>query len=293
MKAYQDLLTHILTNGTDKGDRTGTGTRSVFGYQMRFNLEEGFPLLTTKDMGGPRWEGIKRELKWFLDGNTDLSYLLEHSINIWNPDAYRDYKSKGGTKDIHDFLMDVFDYGYDLGPIYGKQWRSWSGIDDGNEYTLDQISSVIEEIKANPDSRRLLVSAWRPDQIHAMALPPCHVLFQFYVVDGKLSCQLYQRSGDVFLGVPYNIASYALLTHMVAHVTGLGVGEFIHTLGDAHIYNNHLTQCQEQVSREPKPLPTLVIGRNVKHIDDFEPEDFTLNGYDPHPAIKGKVSVGQ
>lgn len=264
MKQYLDLLEHVLTNGTEKHDRTGTGTKSVFGYQMRFNLEEGFPLLTTKKL---HLRSIIYELLWFLRGDTNVKYLHDNKVTIWDEWARED-----GS----------------LGPIYGKQWRSW-GCGDGKE--VDQIANVIEQIKRNPDSRRLLVSAWNVGEVEAMALPPCHIIFQFYVADGRLSCQLYQRSADIFLGVPFNIASYSLLTMMIAQVCGLKPGDFVHTLGDAHIYLNHLEQCRLQLTREPRPLPTMRINPERKGINDFVFEDFTLENYNPHPHIKGEVSV--
>ncbi len=264
MKQYLDLLTHILENGTDKADRTGTGTRSVFGYQMRFNLEEGFPLLTTKKL---HLKSIIYELLWFLKGDTNARYLQDHGVRIWN-----EWADPDGN----------------LGHIYGYQWRSWPGYD--GEF-IDQISEAVETIKNNPDSRRIIVSAWNVADLRRMNLPPCHAFFQFYVADGRLSLQLYQRSADSFLGVPFNIASYALLTMMMAQVCGLRPGDFIHTLGDAHIYNNHFEQVREQLSRDPRPLPRMVLNPEVKSIFDFKYEDFTLEGYDPHPHIKATVSV--
>ncbi|MCM2353427.1 MAG: thymidylate synthase [Pseudobdellovibrio sp.] len=264
MKQYHDLLKHVLNEGTVKSDRTGTGTISVFGYQMRFDLQKGFPLLTTKKL---HTRSIFHELLWFLKGETNIKYLKENKVSIW--DEWADEQGE-------------------LGPVYGKQWRSWEAADGT---TIDQISNVIEEIKKNPDSRRLLVVAFNPSDISKMALPPCHAFFQFYVADGKLSCQLYQRSADIFLGVPFNIASYALLVHMVAQVCNLEVGEFIHTLGDAHIYSNHLEQVKLQLSRECRPLPKLKLNPNVKNIFDFKYEDIEITGYDPHPAIKGEVAV--
>ncbi len=291
MEQYLTLLKHILDNGTFKSDRTGTGTISVFGYQMRFDLQKGFPLLTTKKVF---LKGIIHELIWFLQGDTNLRYLAKNNVHIWDAWPYKKYKNsnefKGET--IEEFAKKVAEndefakkYG-ELGPVYGKQWRNF------NEY--DQIKWVIEEIKKNPDSRRLIVSAWNPPEIEEMAkagLPPCHTLFQFYVINGRLSCQLYQRSADVFLGVPFNIASYALLTMMVAHVTNLKLGDFVHTFGDAHIYSNHIEQVKLQLSREPKKLPIMKINNDVKSIFDFKFEDFELIGYDPHPAIKGDVAV--
>ena len=264
MKQYLDLLSHIMEHGTQKSDRTGTGTRSVFGYQMRFNLADGFPLLTTKKL---HLKSIIHELLWFLKGDTNAKYLQENGVRIWN-----EWADENG----------------DLGHIYGYQWRSWPDYNGGH---IDQISEVIETIKNNPDSRRIIVSAWNVADLPNMNLPPCHAFFQFYVADGKLSLQLYQRSADTFLGVPFNIASYALLLMMVAQVTGLEVGDFVHTLGDAHIYNTHFEQIQEQLSREPRRLPRMVINPEVKNIFDFKYEDFTLEDYDPHPHIKGIVAV--
>lgn len=263
-KQYVELCRHILDNGVQKQDRTRTGTISVFGYQMRFDLSEGFPLLTTKKL---HVKSIIHELLWFLKGDTNIRYLNENGVTIWD-----EWADENG----------------DLGPIYGKQWRSWP---NGKGENIDQIAQVVEQIKHNPDSRRLIVSAWNVANIDEMALPPCHCLFQFYVTDGKLSCQLYQRSADVFLGLPFNIASYSLLTHMIAHVTELEVGEFVHTLGDAHIYSNHIEQIKTQIEREPRKLPTLKIKRNVTDIDDFTFDDFEIIGYNPHPHIKGKVAV--
>ncbi|MBR2077010.1 MULTISPECIES: thymidylate synthase [Exiguobacterium] len=264
MKQYHDLCRHILDQGVVKEDRTGTGTTSVFGYQMRFNLQEGFPLITTKKL---HIRSIIHELLWFISGETNVRYLQDNGVRIWN-----EWADEEGN----------------LGPVYGSQWRSFPRPDGSS---VDQLAQVIEQIKTNPDSRRLIVSAWNPGQLDEMALPPCHLLFQFYVADGKLSCQLYQRSADTFLGVPFNIASYALLTHMVAHVTGLEVGDFVHTLGDAHIYHNHLEQVELQLSRDPRPLPQLKIVRDVSSIESFRFEDFEILGYDPHPHIKGEVSV--
>lgn len=297
---YLKLCQRILDEGVRKEDRTGTGTLSVFGHQMRFNLAEGFPLLTTKRLP---MRVIFEELRWFLTGSTYLDDLLRANVNIWNADAYRDYKAHMSQNFPHmtvasegEFLETARDFGYDLGPIYGHQWRSWTHRYPGQyemetEY-IDQIAKVIESIRTNPDSRRHIVSAWNVADLDDMALPPCHVMFQFYVADGKLSCQLYQRSGDVFLGVPFNIASYALLTHMIATSTGLEVGEFIHTIGDAHIYLNHVDQVKEQLSREPRPLPKLELLRTYKDPKSYRWEHIELNGYDPHPTIKGKVSVG-
>ncbi len=264
MKQYLDLCRRILAEGTVKQDRTGTGTISVFGHQMRFDLREGFPLLTTKKL---HTKSIIHELLWFLKGDTNVRYLQENGVRIWN-----EWADENG----------------ELGPVYGKQWRSFAGPDGK---TVDQIQWVVNEIKRNPDSRRLVVSAWNPAELDKMALPPCHVLFQFYVADGRLSCQLYQRSGDTFLGVPFNIASYALLTHMVAHVTGLEPGEFVHTLGDAHLYLNHVEQVKLQLTREPLPLPQLRLNPAVTSIFDFTFDDIEIVGYEAHPHIKGEVSV--
>ncbi len=264
MKVYLDLIQRVLNEGFEKKDRTGTGTISVFGHQMRFNLEEGFPLLTTKKM---HLKSIIYELLWFLKGSTNVKYLQDNGVRIWNEWAKEDGE---------------------LGPIYGYQWRSWPDNKGGN---IDQIKQVIESIKNNPDSRRHIVSAWNAGQIDEMQLPPCHILFQFYVADGKLSCQLYQRSADIFFGLPINIASYALLTMMIAQVTGLKPGEFVHTLGDAHIYTNHIEQVNLQITRKPYSLPTMNINPDVKSIDDFEYEDFELTDYQSHPLIKGIISV--
>ncbi|QDK38977.1 thymidylate synthase [Bdellovibrio sp. NC01] len=264
MKQYHDLIKFVLENGNKKSDRTGTGTVSVFGYQMRYNLEEGFPLVTTKKL---HTRSIFHELLWFLKGDTNISYLKENKVSIWD-----EWADENGN----------------LGPVYGKQWRSWETADGR---TIDQITNVIEQIKKNPDSRRLLVVAFNPGDVDKMALPPCHAFFQFYVANGKLSCQLYQRSADIFLGVPFNIASYALLTHMIAQVCGLGVGDFVHTLGDAHLYSNHLEQAQLQLTRDFRPLPQLKLNPNIKNIFDFTYEDIEIVGYDPHPAIKAEVAV--
>lgn len=264
MKQYHDLLRHVLENGVKKEDRTGTGTISVFGYQLRCNLEEGFPLLTTKKL---HTKSIIHELLWFLKGETNTKYLKDNGVSIWD-----EWADENGN----------------LGPVYGKQWRSWPTPDGKN---IDQISALISQIKSNPDSRRLLVNAWNVGEIPQMALPPCHILFQFYVANGKLSCQLYQRSADLFLGVPFNIASYALLTHMVAQVCGLGVGDFVHTYGDVHIYSNHMEQVELQLSREFRPLPTLKINPEVKDIFSFSFDDFKIENYDPWPAIKAPVAV--
>jgi thymidylate synthase len=264
MKQYHDLLKHILENGAQKGDRTGTGTLSVFGYQSRYDLSEGFPCMTTKKL---HLRSIIVELLWFLKGDTNIKYLKDNNVSIWD-----EWADENG----------------DLGPVYGYQWRNWPARDGG---TIDQISNIIQQIKSNPNSRRLMVSAWNVADVDNMALPPCHSLFQFYVADGKLSCQLYQRSADTFLGVPFNIASYALLTMMIAQVCDLEVGEFIHTMGDAHLYNNHIEQTNLLLTREFRPLPTMKINPNVKDIFEFKLEDFELVGYDPHPHIKASVAV--
>lgn len=264
MKQYLDLLRRILDEGTPKGDRTGTGTLSVFGHQMRFNLEEGFPLLTTKKL---HLKSIIYELLWFLKGDTNVRYLQEHGVRIWN-----EWADENG----------------DLGPVYGHQWRSWPDYKGG---TIDQIQNVLDQIKHTPDSRRMMVSAWNPAEVDDMALPPCHCLFQFYVADGRLSLQLYQRSADTFLGVPFNIASYALLTMMMAQVTGLRPGDFIHTTGDTHLYLNHLSQARLQLTRTPRPLPTMRLNPEVKSLFDFRFEDFTLENYDPYDHIKATVAV--
>jgi thymidylate synthase len=274
MKQYLDLVQHVMESGCQKGDRTGTGTKSVFGYQMRFDLNEGFPMVTTKKL---HLKSIIYELLWFLKGDTNIKYLQENGVKIWDEWADADGN---------------------LGPVYGHQWRNW------NSEEIDQISDLIKELKSNPNSRRMLVSAWNPSVLpdttksfeknvanNKAALPPCHAFFQFYVADGKLSCQLYQRSADIFLGVPFNIASYALLTMMIAQVCNLGVGEFIHTFGDAHIYNNHFEQLELQLSREIKPLPKMILNPGIKDIFDFDFDDFTLKGYDPHPLIRGSVAV--
>lgn len=263
MKQYLDLMQHILDNGVDKGDRTGTGTRSVFGYQMRFDLSEGFPLVTTKKV---HTRSIFHELLWFLKGDQNIKYLKENGVSIWD-----EWADENG----------------DLGPVYGVQWRSWPAP-DGN---IDQITKLIDQIKHNPDSRRHIVSAWNVANVDEMALPPCHTMFQFYVADGKLSCQLYQRSADVFLGVPFNIASYALLTMMIAQVCELEPGDFVHTFGDAHLYSNHFDQAKLQLSRDTRPLPILKLNPEIKDIFEFKYEDITLEGYDPHPHIKAAVAV--
>ncbi|MCH8921849.1 MAG: thymidylate synthase [Planctomycetes bacterium] len=264
MRQYLDLLQHILDHGVEKDDRTGTGTHSVFGYQMRFDLSAGFPLLTTKKL---HVKSIIYELLWFLRGETNVKYLNDHGVRIWN-----EWADENG----------------ELGPVYGHQWRSWPTPEGGQ---IDQISELVEQIHANPDSRRLLVSAWNVAEVAQMKLPPCHVLFQFYVAGGRLSCQLYQRSADVFLGVPFNIASYALLTAMIAQVTDLEPGEFIHTFGDVHLYRNHLDEAKLQLTREPRPLPTLALSDSVRSIFDFDYDDFTIEGYDPHPHIPAPVAV--
>jgi len=264
MRQYLDLMRHVRDHGHRKDDRTGTGTLSVFGHQMRFDLQAGFPLLTTKKL---HLRSIIYELLWFIRGETNIGYLHENKVRIWD-----EWADENG----------------DLGPVYGAQWRSWPARDGS---TIDQLAGVIERIRKSPDSRRLIVTAWNPADVDRMALPPCHCLFQFYVADGRLSCQLYQRSADIFLGVPFNIASYALLTHMVAHVTGLKVGEFVHTLGDAHLYLNHLEQAGEQLLRPPLPLPRLILKRDVGAIDDFRFEDFEIAGYQSHPHIAAPVAV--
>jgi len=264
MRHYLDLLKHVLENGADRGDRTGTGTRSVFGYQMRFDLARGFPVVTTKKL---HLKSIVHELLWFLAGDTNIKYLNDHGVSIWD-----EWADENG----------------DLGPVYGKQWRSWP---DGNGGSIDQIANLLKEIRRNPNSRRLIVSAWNPAEVEAMALPPCHCLFQFYVSEGKLSCQLYQRSADIFLGVPFNIASYALLTLMVAQVTGLKTGDFIHTLGDAHLYSNHFEQAREQLRRTPKALPTMWINPEVKDLFAFRFEDFRLENYLADAAIRAPIAV--
>lgn len=297
MKQYLDLLRRICDEGVVRGDRTGTGTRSVFGHQMRFDLSEGFPLLTTKRVF---LKGVIHELLWFLQGDTNIRYLVENGVHIWDNDAYRYYNElcvRNGVLpvDRDTFLaaageespIEGYRFG-DLNHVYGWQWRSW-GCPDGR--TIDQIAQAVELIRRNPESRRIIVSAWNVADVETMALPPCHVLFQFYVADGKLSCQLYQRSADTFLGVPFNIASYALLTMMMAQVTGLKPGDFIHTLGDTHIYHNHFDQVKLQLTREPRPLPRMVINPDVKSIFDFRYEDFELRDYDPWPHIKATVAV--
>jgi thymidylate synthase len=292
MKQYLDLMRHVLEHGTRKEDRTGTGTVSVFGHQMRFNLAEGFPLLTTKKVF---LKGIIHELLWFLAGDTNIKYLVDNGVGIWNEWPHAVYvKSTGDNIALADFVARIRDdaefarqWG-GIGPGYGHQWRSWPTPDGG---TIDQISQVVQQLRNNPDSRRIIVSAWNVAEVENMALPPCHTLFQFYVADGRLSCQLYQRSADIFLGVPFNIASYALLTLMVAQVTGLQPGDFVHTLGDAHLYLNHLEQAQTQLARTPYPLPQMKINPAVTSLFDFRFEDFDLVGYECHPAIKAPVAV--
>jgi len=292
MKQYLDFLKHIIDNGTQKGDRTGTGTISTFGYQMRFDLNEGFPLLTTKKVF---LKAIIHELLWFISGDTNIKYLVDNGVKIWNEWPYEKFKKskdyKGET--LEEFVEKIKNdaefakvYG-ELGPVYGHEWRHF----DGQDCYVDQLQRVIDEIKVNPNSRRLIVNAWQAAYVDQMALPPCHMAFQFYVNDGKLSCQLYQRSADAFLGVPFNIASYSLLTMMVAQVCGLELGEFVHTFGDCHIYNNHIDQINLQLSREPRKLPKMKINPNVKDINEFKYEDFELVDYDPHPMIKGAVAV--
>lgn len=314
MKQYLELERFVLENGTQKGDRTGTGTISTFGYQMRYDLAEGFPIMTTKRVP---FKLVVSELLWFLHGDTNIRYLLEHNNNIWNEWAFERWvKSPDyAGPDMTDFGLraesdaafqavyleemasfkariladDAFAAQYgELGNIYGKQWREWR---TSTGETIDQLADLIAMIKTNPNSRRLIVSAWNPEDVPSMALPPCHTLFQFYVADGKLSCQLYQRSADIFLGVPFNIASYALLTHLIARETGLDVGEFVHTMGDAHLYNNHIEQVKEQLSREPRALPKLVLSDKPASIFEFDVADVMLEGYDPHPAIKAPISV--
>lgn len=313
-RQYLDLAQRILDEGVDKEDRTGTGTKSIFGHQMRFNLQEGFPLLTTKQTS---FHLIKSELLWFLHGKTNIRYLLEHNNHIWDEWAFKNYVESEDYQgpDMTDFGLrvledeafkevyekemaafqkkvledDVFAEKYgSLGDVYGAQWRHWQ---TRRGETIDQISDVIDLIKNNPDSRRMIVSAWNPEDIPHMALPPCHTLFQFYVSEGRLSCQLYQRSADVFLGVPFNIASYALLTHLIAHETGLQVGDFVHTLGDAHLYSNHLDQINIQLEREPRPLPTLRLNKEKSSVFDFDMEDIQIENYNPHGRIKAPIAV--
>lgn len=301
MQQFHDLLKHIIENGHQKGDRTGTGTLSVFGYQMRFNLQEGFPLLTTKKVF---YKGIFHELLWFLNGDTNIRYLVKNGVGIWNEWPFQNYLNENNLTDkfpkysdewkqkLKEFTLEIKESQYfsdkwgELGPVYGKQWRDFEGV--------DQITQVIEDIKKNPNSRRLIVSAWNPKDIPVMqksGLPPCHTLFQFYIANGKLSCQLYQRSADVFLGVPFNIASYALLTHMVAQVCDLEVGDFVHTFGDAHIYSNHLEQVEELLSRKPKELPQVKLNKSIKSIFDFKIDDIEIEGYNPDDPIKAQVAV--
>jgi len=298
MKQYLDLLRTIQRDGVVRDDRTGTGTKSIFGYQMRFDLSEGFPLLTTKKVF---IKGIIHELLWFLRGDTNIKYLVDNGVHIWDSDAYRFYNElcvRHGVLpvDMQTFIRAAADgidspiEGYrfgDLNHVYGYQWRSWPAADGSH---IDQIRNVIETIKRNPSSRRMIVSAWNVAEVDDMALPPCHVMFQFYVADGRLSCQLYQRSGDTFLGVPFNIASYSLLTMMIARECGLQLGDFVHTLGDTHLYLNHMQQVEEQLSRTPRPLPHMRLNPDVKSVFDFRYEDFTLEGYDPYPAIKAELS---
>ncbi|HAX02122.1 MAG: thymidylate synthase [Tenericutes bacterium GWC2_34_14] len=288
MKPYLELCQHVMTHGTLKMDRTGTGTKSVFGYQMRFDLNEGFPLLTTKKV---HLKSIIHELLWFIQGDTNIKYLVDNDVRIWNEWPYEAFKKSSDYKgeSMDEYVakiksdLDFAEKHGDLGPVYGAQWRNFNGV--------DQLQFILDEIKKNPNSRRMMLSAWNPAEIKHMALPPCHTLIQFYVADGKLSLQLYQRSADIFLGVPFNIASYALLLMMVAQVTGLKVGEFVHTLGDAHIYLNHVEQIELQLTRTPRKRPTMAINPNVKSLFDFKFEDFELKDYDPYPAIKGKVAV--
>jgi thymidylate synthase len=288
MQTYLDLLQHILNHGEDKSDRTGTGTRSVFGYQLRYDLSKGFPLMTTKEL---HLKSIIYELLWFLKGDTNIKYLVDNGVGIWNDWPYASYKktSEYQSETMKEFAQKIKDsqefadkYG-ELGPVYGQQWRNWNGI--------DQISDLMTQLKNNPDSRRHIVSAWNPSEINNMALPPCHCLFQFYIAKGKLSCQLYQRSADVFLGVPFNIASYALLTEMIAHVLGLKAGDFVHTFGDVHLYNNHFDQARLQLSRTPMPLAKLSFGRKIDSIFDFDFDDIIISDYQFHPKIKAVVAV--
>lgn len=288
MKQYLDLIEYVLENGDYKSDRTNTGTYSVFGYQMRFDLSKGFPLVTTKKT---HLKSIIHELLWFISGDTNIKYLVDNDVRIWNEWAYKefcdsiDYNGQTLSEFADLIKEDEFfakEYG-DLGPVYGKQWRDFGGV--------DQLVELVEQIKTNPDSRRLIISAWNPPLVKDMVLPPCHCFMQFYVSNGKLSCQLYQRSADIFLGVPFNIASYSLLTMMIAQVCGLGCGDFVHTLGDAHIYSNHVEQVKEQLTRKPYALPKMVINPNVKSLFDFKYDDFTLEDYQAHPHIKGEVAV--
>ena len=292
MKAYHDLIHRVLAEGVHKEDRTGTGTLSVFGHQMRFDLQAGFPMMTTKKL---HLKSILHELIWFIRGETNIRYLCQKGVRIWNDWPYAKYKASGDFQgeDIRAFAARIAEdaafaekWG-ELGPVYGHQWRSWPGPNGA----VDQLKQVLEDLRQNPDSRRHIVSAWNPGYIDQMALPPCHAFFQFYVAEGKLSCQLYQRSADIFLGVPFNIASYALLVHFMAHDLGLEVGDFVHTLGDAHIYSNHLDQVKLQISREPRTLPTLWLNPDVRSLFDFTYDDVRLEGYDPHPHIAGAVAV--
>jgi thymidylate synthase len=292
MKAYHDLIHRVLAEGVHKEDRTGTGTLSVFGHQMRFDLQAGFPMMTTKKL---HLKSILHELIWFIRGETNIRYLCQNSVRIWDDWPYAKYKASGDFQgeDIRGFAERIAEdsafaekWG-ELGPVYGHQWRSWPGPNGA----VDQLKQVLEDLRRNPDSRRHIVSAWNPGYIDQMALPPCHAFFQFYVAEGKLSCQLYQRSADIFLGVPFNIASYALLVHFMARDLGLGVGDFVHTLGDAHIYSNHIDQVKLQISREPRTLPTLWLNPDVSSLFDFTFDDVRLEGYDPHPHIAGAVAV--
>jgi thymidylate synthase len=292
MKAYHDLIHRVLAEGVHKEDRTGTGTLSVFGHQMRFDLQAGFPMMTTKKL---HLKSILHELIWFIRGETNIRYLCQNGVRIWDDWPYAKYKSSGDFQgeDIRAFAERIAEdsafaekWG-ELGPVYGHQWRSWPGPNGA----VDQLKQVLEDLRRNPDSRRHIVSAWNPGYIDQMALPPCHAFFQFYVAEGKLSCQLYQRSADIFLGVPFNIASYALLVHFMARDLGLGVGDFVHTLGDAHIYSNHIDQVKLQISREPRTLPTLWLNPDVSSLFDFTFDDVRLEGYDPHPHIAGAVAV--
>jgi thymidylate synthase len=293
MKAYHELLQKLLNEGDEKSDRTGTGTRSLFGYQMRFDLSEGFPLVTTKEL---HVKSIIQELIWFLAGDTNIKYLVDNGVGIWNDWPYAKYKQSADFQNetMKEFVEKIKNdtvfaqkWG-ELGPVYGRQWRHWVGTDGK---VIDQIADLMHNLKHNPDSRRHIVSAWNPTEVDQMALPPCHSLFQFYISNGKLSCQLYQRSADVFLGVPFNIASYALLTEMIAHVLGLKAGDFVHSFGDVHLYNNHFEQTKEQLNRELKPLPKLVFARKVNSIFDFKYEDIIIENYQFHPKIKAPVAV--
>jgi thymidylate synthase len=293
MKAYHELLQKLLNEGDEKSDRTGTGTRSLFGYQMRFDLSKGFPLVTTKEL---HIKSIIQELIWFLAGDTNIKYLVDNGVGIWNDWPYAKYKQSADFQNetMKEFVEKIKNdtvfaqkWG-ELGPVYGRQWRHWVGTDGK---VIDQIADLMHNLKHNPDSRRHIVSAWNPTEVDQMALPPCHSLFQFYISNGKLSCQLYQRSADVFLGVPFNIASYALLTEMIAHVLGLKVGDFVHSFGDVHLYNNHFEQTKEQLNRDLKPLPKLVFARKVNSIFDFKYEDIIIENYQFHPKIKAPVAV--